>query len=188
MELLGLAMHQSILEIEQTGNKSVCFWVRSNSFLNRSGTEREKSGVALNTFGGVGSFHEGKGSSLWVLGPIALISSLVIPQFFFSYAIEAFFKHETLIVLFYYYIGLVVFFLVTDHVQSKALFGIQSQEAGSHYRTQGLPVILSLCNGFHLCNLASARFPSAGCSGSLPGLVGDINQLIIIRNRFNCIL
>ncbi|KAE8659065.1 hypothetical protein F3Y22_tig00116964pilonHSYRG00005 [Hibiscus syriacus] len=128
-----------------------------NSCSNHIGTEREKSGVSFNTFDGVESFHgksgsisfhglshshqlvekstlksaplqEGKGSFLWVLGPIALISSLILPQFFFSYAIEAFFKDETLVeivssfsfeVLFY--IGLGVFFLVTDYVQRPYL-------------------------------------------------------------------
>ncbi|KAK8678497.1 hypothetical protein V6N13_143995 [Hibiscus sabdariffa] len=73
-------------------------------------------------------FPEGQGSFLWVLGLIALISSLILPQFFFSYAIESFFKDETLVeivssfsfeVLFY--IGLGVFFLVTDHVQRPYL-------------------------------------------------------------------
>ncbi|KAK8642474.1 hypothetical protein V6N13_011816 [Hibiscus sabdariffa] len=73
-------------------------------------------------------FQEGKGSFLWILGPIALISSLILPQFFFSYAIEAFFKDETLVeivssfsfeVLFY--IGLGAFFLVTDYVRRPYL-------------------------------------------------------------------
>ncbi|KAG8494193.1 hypothetical protein CXB51_011463 [Gossypium anomalum] len=43
------------------------------------------------------SFQEDKGSFLWVLAPIALISSLILPQFFFSSAIEAFFKDDTLV-------------------------------------------------------------------------------------------
>ncbi|MBA0625604.1 hypothetical protein Godav_003386 [Gossypium davidsonii] len=42
-------------------------------------------------------FQEEKGSLLWVLAPVALICSLIVPQFFFSNAIEAFFKDETLI-------------------------------------------------------------------------------------------
>ncbi|MBA0691629.1 hypothetical protein Goari_009246 [Gossypium aridum] len=94
----------------------------------------ENSGLAFNTFGGVelchgksgsisfhglthqlveesklmsAAFQEDKGSFLWVLAPIALISSLILPQFFFSSAIEAFFKDDTL-----------------------------CQEVGSHYRTQ----------------------------------------------------
>lgn len=94
----------------------------SNSSLKHTG--KEKSGVAISRFGGVepfrgnsGSvsfrglthqlveerklmsapFQEGKGSLLWVLAPVALISSLILPQFFFSNAIEAFFKDETLV-------------------------------------------------------------------------------------------
>ncbi|PPR94183.1 hypothetical protein GOBAR_AA26477 [Gossypium barbadense] len=43
------------------------------------------------------SFQEDKGSFLWVLAPIALISSLILAQFFFSSAIEAFFKDDTLV-------------------------------------------------------------------------------------------
>ncbi|KAK8646547.1 hypothetical protein V6N13_120331 [Hibiscus sabdariffa] len=123
-----------------------------NSCLSHTGTEREKSGGAgAESFHGKSgsiSFHglshshqleeegtlksapfqEGKGSFLWILGPIALISSLILPQFFFSYAIEAFFKDETLVeivssfsfeVLFY--IGLGAFFLVTDYVRRPYL-------------------------------------------------------------------
>lgn len=94
----------------------------SNSSLKHTG--KEKSGVAISRFGGVepfrgnsGSvsfrglthqlveerklmsapFQEGKGSLLWVLAPVALISSLILPQFFFSNAIEAFCKDETLV-------------------------------------------------------------------------------------------
>ena len=93
-----------------------------NSSLKLTG--REKSGVAISRFGGVEpfrgksgsvSFHglthqlveesklisapfqEEKGSFLWVLAPFAFICSLVLPQFFFSNAIEAFFKDETLV-------------------------------------------------------------------------------------------
>lgn len=35
-------------------------------------------------------FNEEKGSFLWLLAPIALISSLILPQFFFANSIEAF--------------------------------------------------------------------------------------------------
>ncbi|KAE8718159.1 hypothetical protein F3Y22_tig00110017pilonHSYRG00088 [Hibiscus syriacus] len=68
-----------------------------NYCLNHTGTEREKSGVTLVEESTLKSapLQEGKGSFLWVLGPIALISSLILPEFF-SYAIEAFFKDETL--------------------------------------------------------------------------------------------
>lgn len=39
-------------------------------------------------------FKEGTGSILWVLAPVALISSLVLPQFFLGNAIEAVLKDE----------------------------------------------------------------------------------------------
>lgn len=42
-------------------------------------------------------FVEDKGSFLWLLAPVALISSLILPQFFVSNAIEAFVKNETLL-------------------------------------------------------------------------------------------
>ncbi|KAB2030093.1 hypothetical protein ERO13_D05G200850v2 [Gossypium hirsutum] len=125
--------------------------------LNHTGTLRENSGLAFNTFGGVESCHgksgsisfhglthqlveesklmsaafqEDKGSFLWVLAPIALISSLILPQFFFSSAIEAFFKDDTLVVIILlvvlrncvlFFLGLGVFLLVTDHVQRPYL-------------------------------------------------------------------
>ncbi|KAL1093199.1 hypothetical protein V6Z11_D06G014100 [Gossypium hirsutum] len=73
-------------------------------------------------------FQEEKGSLLWVLAPVALICSLIVPQFFFSNAIEAFFKDETLIEIVssfsfevMFYIGLGMFLLVTDHVQRPYL-------------------------------------------------------------------
>ncbi|OAY85922.1 hypothetical protein ACMD2_11602 [Ananas comosus] len=41
-------------------------------------------------------FEDGKGSVIWFLGPLALISSLVVPQFFLGNAIEAFLRDEIL--------------------------------------------------------------------------------------------
>ncbi|KAL4296493.1 hypothetical protein GQ457_12G018740 [Hibiscus cannabinus] len=72
-------------------------------------------------------FQEDKGSLLWVLAPLALISSLILPQFFLSNAIQAFFKNETLIVVssfsfeVMFYVGFGMFLLVTDHVQRPYL-------------------------------------------------------------------
>ncbi|PIA52432.1 hypothetical protein AQUCO_01000362v1 [Aquilegia coerulea] len=73
-------------------------------------------------------FKEGKGSFLWILAPIALISSLVLPQFFFSNAIESFIRDDILaeIVASFsseamFYIGLAAFLQVTDHVQRPYL-------------------------------------------------------------------
>lgn len=42
-------------------------------------------------------FQEEKGSFLWVLAPVVLISSLILPQFFLSGAIEASFKNDTVV-------------------------------------------------------------------------------------------
>lgn len=39
-------------------------------------------------------FKENSGSLLWVLAPVALISSIVVPQFFIVSAIEDAFKNE----------------------------------------------------------------------------------------------
>ncbi|KAK6256676.1 hypothetical protein QUC31_000135 [Theobroma cacao] len=132
----------------------VCaFGSDQNSSLKLTG--RENSGVAISRFGGVEpfrgksgsvSFHgithqlveesklmsapfqEEKGSFLWVLAPIALIGSLILPQFFFSNAIETFFRDETLVEIVsslsfevMFYIGLGMFLLVTDHVQRPYL-------------------------------------------------------------------
>ncbi|XP_052182159.1 uncharacterized protein LOC127794904 [Diospyros lotus] len=73
-------------------------------------------------------FKERSGSFLWVLAPIAMISSLVLPQFFLSTSIDAFLKDEILseIVASFsseasFYIGLATFLLVTNRVQSPYL-------------------------------------------------------------------
>lgn len=42
-------------------------------------------------------FQEDKTSFLWVLAPVALISSLILPQFFLANLIEAFVKDEMLL-------------------------------------------------------------------------------------------
>ncbi|OMO74962.1 hypothetical protein COLO4_26395 [Corchorus olitorius] len=125
----------------------------SNSSLKLGG--KEKSGVAISRFGGVEpfrgksgsvSFHglthqlmeesklmsapfqEEKGSLLWVLAPVALICSFILPQFFFNNAIEALFREETLVEIVstlcfevMFYIGVGVFLLVTDRVQRPYL-------------------------------------------------------------------
>ncbi|KAK8958104.1 hypothetical protein KSP40_PGU015820 [Platanthera guangdongensis] len=69
-------------------------------------------------------FEDGKGSLIWVLAPVTLISALVLPQFFLDNAIEAFLKNEVLtdIVTSFsseiiFYIGLGVFLRITDRVQ-----------------------------------------------------------------------
>ncbi|OVA05186.1 hypothetical protein BVC80_8893g25 [Macleaya cordata] len=73
-------------------------------------------------------FKDGTGSLIWVLAPVALISSLVLPQFFLSSAIDAILKDEILaeIVMSFsseamFYSGLAAFLLVTDKVQKPYL-------------------------------------------------------------------
>ncbi|CAA7048168.1 unnamed protein product [Microthlaspi erraticum] len=73
-------------------------------------------------------FQEEKGSFLWVLAPVVLISSLILPQFFLSGAIEATFKNDTVaeIVTSFcfetiFYAGLAIFLSVTDRVQRPYL-------------------------------------------------------------------
>ncbi|KAL0715644.1 hypothetical protein Bca4012_064966 [Brassica carinata] len=72
--------------------------------------------------------EEEKGSFLWVLAPAVLISSLILPQFFLSGAIEATFKNDTVaeIVTSFcfetaFYAGLAIFLSVTDRVQRPYL-------------------------------------------------------------------
>ncbi|VVB00906.1 unnamed protein product [Arabis nemorensis] len=73
-------------------------------------------------------FQEEKDSFLWILAPVVLISSLILPQFFLSGAIEATFKNDTVaeIVTSFcfettFYAGLAIFLSVTDRVQRPYL-------------------------------------------------------------------
>lgn len=73
-------------------------------------------------------FPEHKTSFLWVLAPVALISSLVLPQFFLGNLIEAFVKNEALLEMTIslsfdavFYAGLWTFLLVTDRIQRPYL-------------------------------------------------------------------
>ncbi|XP_044475844.1 uncharacterized protein LOC123203524 isoform X2 [Mangifera indica] len=73
-------------------------------------------------------FQEDKGSFLWILAPVALILSLILPQFLIGDTIENFLENEILIEFVAsltsestFYIGLATFLLVTDHVQRPYL-------------------------------------------------------------------
>ncbi|XP_068657175.1 uncharacterized protein [Aristolochia californica] len=73
-------------------------------------------------------FKDGTGSLLWIVGPIALISSLVLPQFILNNAVDAIVKDtilaETITSLsseVIFYIGLATFLFITDHVQKPYL-------------------------------------------------------------------
>ncbi|KAL3514579.1 hypothetical protein ACH5RR_027296 [Cinchona calisaya] len=72
--------------------------------------------------------EENAGSFMWVLAPVALISSLVLPRFFLGNAIEDLFRDAVLSEIIssfasevMFYIGLATFLRVTDHVQKPYL-------------------------------------------------------------------
>ncbi|XP_042516772.1 uncharacterized protein LOC122091029 [Macadamia integrifolia] len=73
-------------------------------------------------------FKDGTGSFIWVLAPVALISSLLLPQTFLISFIDAVVKDEILAEIvssFFleaiFYIGVAAFLLVADHVQGPYL-------------------------------------------------------------------
>ncbi|XP_008792621.2 uncharacterized protein LOC103709171 [Phoenix dactylifera] len=73
-------------------------------------------------------FKDGTGSYVWAVGPLALISSLVLPQFFLGNAIEMLLKDEILAEIVaslssevIFYVGLAAFLSITDHVQRPYL-------------------------------------------------------------------
>ncbi|CAK7347646.1 unnamed protein product [Dovyalis caffra] len=73
-------------------------------------------------------FNEDKGSFVWLLGPVALVLSLIVPQFFLGSAIEAFLKDEVLVEIAtslafeaVFYFGLATFLTVTDCIQRPYL-------------------------------------------------------------------
>ncbi|XP_020530363.1 uncharacterized protein LOC18446005 isoform X2 [Amborella trichopoda] len=73
-------------------------------------------------------FKEGTGSFLWILGPVVLISSLVLPQFYIGNFVESVLQDEilsgiitTLCSEVMFYIGLATFLVITDHVQRPYL-------------------------------------------------------------------
>ncbi|KAL6982810.1 hypothetical protein U1Q18_016203 [Sarracenia purpurea var. burkii] len=137
-------------------NKGFAVYASSSNHQAKSNSsEREGSPVHLNGGDGVVPFHgksgsvsfhglthqlveedklvstpfkEGTGSLLWVLAPVAFISSLVLPQFFLTTAIDAFLKDDILseIVASFcsevmFYVGLATFLLITDLVQKPYL-------------------------------------------------------------------
>ncbi|GFQ04209.1 hypothetical protein PHJA_002564800 [Phtheirospermum japonicum] len=73
-------------------------------------------------------FKEESGSLLWVLAPVALISSLIVPQFFIVSAIEDAFKNEVFAEILssvstevIFYAGVAMFLFVTERVQKPYL-------------------------------------------------------------------
>ncbi|KAL3840349.1 hypothetical protein ACJIZ3_024940 [Penstemon smallii] len=73
-------------------------------------------------------FKENTGSLLWVLAPVALMSSLVVPQFFIVGAVEDYFKNKlfaeivsSLSTEVIFYAGVAIYLLVTERIQKPYL-------------------------------------------------------------------
>ncbi|CAI0558737.1 unnamed protein product [Linum tenue] len=73
-------------------------------------------------------FKEEKGSFLWILGPVVLISSLIFPQFFLGLAVEELLKDVVLVEMAsslsfeaVFYIALATFLRITDRMQKPYL-------------------------------------------------------------------
>ncbi|KAF5739416.1 hypothetical protein HS088_TW12G00621 [Tripterygium wilfordii] len=73
-------------------------------------------------------FIEDKSSFLWVLAPVALIASLLLPQFFLGAIFEGFFTDELVVEIVtsltseaLFYVGLATFLIVADFVQRPYL-------------------------------------------------------------------
>lgn len=147
-------------------------------------------------------FKDGTGSLFWVLGPIALISSLVLPQFILSTIVDAVLKDEILadIVMSFisevmFYVGLATFLLVTDHVQQPYLefspkrwsliTGLRGYLSSAFF-TMGVKVFVPLL-------AVSVAWPILGLPAAVavaPFLLGCAAQLAfeacLNRNRSSC--
>lgn len=73
-------------------------------------------------------FRDDNGSLVWVVGPLALLSSLMVPQFFLGNAIEALIEDVILaetvtsfLSEIIFYAGLATFLFITNHVQRPYL-------------------------------------------------------------------
>ncbi|KAJ7966688.1 tRNA-processing ribonuclease BN [Quillaja saponaria] len=143
-------------------------------------------------------FQEDKGSFLWVLAPVAFISSLILPQFFLGNAIEAFLKDEILIEIVtslsfeaMFYVGLATFLLVADRVQRPYLqystkrWGLITGLNGyltSAFFTTGFKVVAPLF-------LVYVTWPVLGLpavAAVLPFLVGSVAQLAFDTTLDKC--
>lgn len=139
-------------------------------------------------------FNENAGSYLWVLAPVAFISSLVFPQFFLNFAIEGFLKDEILSEIVVsissevmFYIGLATFLHVTDRVQKPYLqyspkrWGLITGLKGyltSAFFTMGLKVFAPLFAVF-------VTWPMLGLSAVVavaPFLAGCLAQFVFEKS------
>ncbi|XP_078436754.1 tRNA-processing ribonuclease BN isoform X2 [Wolffia australiana] len=147
-------------------------------------------------------FNEGAGSFLWIAGPLALISSLVLPQFFVSGFIEALITDEILAETAIsvvsegsFYLGLAVFLRVVDRVQRPYLefsakrWSLITGLRGyfySMFSTMGLKIFVPLLAAF-------AAWPAIGLPAAIavaPFLTGCAAQFVfesvLSRRRSSC--
>ncbi|CAA6663053.1 unnamed protein product [Spirodela intermedia] len=132
---------------------------------------------------------EGTGSFLWITGPLALISSLLLPQFLISGAIEAALKDEILAEMVasifsegMFYVGLATFLRVTEQVQRPYLeFSAKRWSLITGLRGLRPPPR-------RLCRLANHRPP--GAVAVAPFLAGCAAQFafegMLSRRRSSC--
>ncbi|KAJ1701675.1 hypothetical protein LUZ63_001454 [Rhynchospora breviuscula] len=132
--------------------------------------------------------EDGKGSLLWIVGPAALISSVLLPQLFLSSFVEAFLKNQliaetvsSLLSEMLFYTGVAAFLFVTDRVQRPYLeFSAKSWSLitglngylYSSFLTMGFKVSVPLV-------LAYAVWPVIGFAGIIavaPFLFGCLAQ------------
>ncbi|ESR48138.1 hypothetical protein KPL70_016476 [Citrus sinensis] len=139
-------------------------------------------------------FQEDKGSFLWILAPVVLISSLILPQMFLGNVIEDFIKDNLLMEIVssltfesMFYVGLAIFLRITDRVQRPYLqfspkrWGLITGLRGyltSAFFTTGLKVVAPLFAVY--VTWPVLRLPAL--VAVLPFLVGCAAQLAFETN------
>ncbi|KAL1366749.1 hypothetical protein HN51_020824 [Arachis hypogaea] len=138
-------------------------------------------------------FEKEESSYFWLLAPVVLISSLILPQFFIGNVVETFFNDVILVdvmssffVEATFYIGLAIFLLVTDRVQrpyleySSKRWDLITSLRGYRYSaafTMGLKIVVPLA----LLWMTSPVIPMATVVAITPFLVGCVAQIAFER-------
>ncbi|KAK4751417.1 hypothetical protein SAY87_004899 [Trapa incisa] len=147
-------------------------------------------------------FFEAKGSYLWLLAPVSLISSLILPQFFISNVVEAFVKNDTVVetvTSFFFeaifYAGLATFLLITNHIQ-KPFLQFSTKRWGLITGLRGYLNSVFLTMGFKVVIppfMVYITWPVVGVPAFVavaPFMIGCVAQLIfekiLDRNQSSC--
>ncbi|MED6122670.1 hypothetical protein PIB30_041927 [Stylosanthes scabra] len=139
-------------------------------------------------------FQEEESSYSWLLAPVALISSLILPQFFVASVVETFFNDEILVDFMSsflsdasFYIGVAIFLLVAHRVQrpymdySSKRWDLITGLRGYHYSaafTMGLKIVAPLL----LLLVTSSVIPMETVAAITPFLVGCVAQIAFERS------